>query len=189
MLIDSALHLKVDGVTLASLGRLFEGLPARYRSALSRADPESESGIETLVRLRLRSLGISVRTQVRHRGVGRVDLLVGDRLVIEVDGREHHDSREAFASDRERDLVLFRDGFDRLRLTYAHVMYRWPEIEGVIVEAVRRRRHRWRMSDRPVPAPSSAVPPSATQASATPSTAQFRKKSAQFRNSEKGATP
>jgi hypothetical protein len=55
-----------------------------------RCDAKSESGTETMIRLRLRAAGIHLRTQVVISGVGRVDFLIGDRLIIEADSREHH---------------------------------------------------------------------------------------------------
>ncbi|WP_172582367.1 endonuclease domain-containing protein [Subtercola boreus] len=149
VLVDSALNLAIGDLTLHDLRRKFAGQGEKYARVLDRSDGGSQSGLETLVRLRLRSHGIAVRTQVRHRGVGAVDLLVGDRLVIELDGREHHDNADGFVSDRRRDLVLFSGGIERLRLTYHHVMHQWPETERVILDFVRRRRHHWRSGDRP----------------------------------------
>lgn len=143
VLMDSALNLGFAGLTLRRLRHEFAGLPLRYQRAVAKADPGAQSGIETLVRLRLRSRGIRVRTQVYRSAVGHVDFLVGDRLVIEVDGREHHDTVEGFATDRERDLMLFASDHRSLRLTYDHVMYRWGEIEPLILAMVRRRDHRW----------------------------------------------
>ena len=140
-LIDSALHERTDDVTVHDLEECFAPLGERYRRALSKADARSASGIETLVRLRLRARGIRVRAQVSIPRVGCVDLVIGDRLVIETDGRQFHDTVEAFATDRERDLELFAAGYERLRLTYAHVMYRWHEVGPIILAKVRARNH------------------------------------------------
>jgi very-short-patch-repair endonuclease len=60
---------------------------------------------------------------VRIRGVGRVDLVIGDRLVIECDSREFHDKADSYAADRARDLELLRQGYREIRLTYAQVVY------------------------------------------------------------------
>ena len=65
---------------------------------------ERRPGIETIIRLLLRADGTSdIASQVRILRVRRVDLLVGDRLVIEVDGAGFH-SGEDFERDRIRDL-------------------------------------------------------------------------------------
>jgi very-short-patch-repair endonuclease len=84
-----------------------------------------------------------VTSQKYFPGVGHVDLLIGDRLVIEVDGRETHGTDEGFTTDRARDLVLFRDDLKCLRLTYAQVMHEWPAVEPIILSRIRRRDHRW----------------------------------------------
>jgi very-short-patch-repair endonuclease len=146
--VDSALNKSARGRIPERLNKrdlldACDRLPARYTRAIAKADPLSQSGIETLVRLRLRAKGISVTSQHEHPEVGHVDLLVGDRLVIEVDGRETHDTEKGFATDRQRDLILFRDDMRTLRLTYAHVMYDWRVVEPIILGATRRREHRW----------------------------------------------
>lgn len=141
--IDSALNSTVGGVplvTVEQLAVLLSGLPVRCRGYLDDADGRSQAGTETLVRLRLRSLGIRVRIQVRIRQIGRVDLLVGDRLVIEVDSRAHH-LGDNYEADRRRDLELARQGFIVVRLSYASVMFGWPKVEAAILELVRRGDH------------------------------------------------
>jgi very-short-patch-repair endonuclease len=134
-------------VTLAELRRRFEGKP-RHLRILNRAVTTSESGTETLVRTRLQRRGIKLRCQVRIGGVGRVDLLVGDRLIIEVDGKEHHDDPDAFTRDRRRDLAALSRGYATIRLSYRQVMYEWPEAERQILALIRRDEHLWRARHR-----------------------------------------
>ena len=149
--IDSALRLS------GSLGWCFDradlidvlaAAPRRYRRMLDWVDPRAESGLESLVRVRLRSLGIIATPQVSILGVGRVDLLVGDRLVIETDGKAHH-LGERFAQDRRRDAELLRRGYLVLRLTWATVLFDWPGTEALILEVVRRGDHRATARHRP----------------------------------------
>lgn len=111
------------------------------RSVLDRAGKDlvdfsrddSDSGLESLVRLRIRKYGWSVRTQAKIIGTGRVDLLVDEWLIVETDGKDNHDG----ASHRHRDLV--RDataatwGHVSLRFDYAMVLYDWDLIERAIV--------------------------------------------------------
>jgi very-short-patch-repair endonuclease len=104
-----------------------------------RCDPASESGTETMIRLRLRALRIRLRTQVDIPGVGRVDLLVGDKLIIEADSREHHLPR--YQADRDRDRVATRLGYLVIRLTYEDVVYRWDTVEADILAIIRRDGH------------------------------------------------
>jgi very-short-patch-repair endonuclease len=105
-----------------------------------RCDPKSESGTETIIRLRLRAAGIHLRTQVAIPGVGRVDFLVGNRLIIEADSREHHLSK--YQVDRTRDRVATGLGFMVIRLTYEDVVHRWNVVVGDIRAIIRRREHR-----------------------------------------------
>ncbi|WP_420176882.1 DUF559 domain-containing protein [Luteococcus sp. OSA5] len=102
-----------------------------------------ESGPETVVRLRLRARRINVRAQVAIGGVGRVDLLVGERLVIEVDSRAFHTGEERYRRDRERDLRLRALGYIVVRLTYEQVMHSWPETEQALLVMIRRGDHWW----------------------------------------------
>lgn len=113
----------------------------RGRRLLQLHDGKAESGIETLARLALRSRNLRVRTQVPIAGVGRVDLLIGDRLVLEVDGREWHSD---FERDRARDRELVARGYLVIRASYRQVMWEWPLIETQILTLVRRREHLWR---------------------------------------------
>ncbi|NNC11924.1 type IV toxin-antitoxin system AbiEi family antitoxin domain-containing protein [Planctomonas sp. JC2975] len=131
---DSALDRRL--VTLASLRSTLPSV-ARW------CDSTSQSGTESLCRLRLRRRRIPVRTQVRIEGVGFVDLLVGERLVIECDSRTFHDGYQS-ARDYDRDLALCRQGYLLIRLQYRHVIFEWDKVEALILGIVRARRHMWR---------------------------------------------
>jgi very-short-patch-repair endonuclease len=142
--LDSALNTGVIG--LADLGRIFATVPRRFRHLQSRLDGASQSGLETMCRLALVSRGLRVRTQVPIAGVGAVDVLVGDRLVIELDGNEFHSGPREFANDRRRDLELARLGYRVIRLSFSQVMTDWDACEAVILRLVRAGEHRWRPS-------------------------------------------
>ncbi|MGN6160902.1 MAG: DUF559 domain-containing protein [Marmoricola sp.] len=133
-LADSALNQQ-----LLSLDALEVALPR----VAPWCDPSSQSGTESIVRVRLRSRGVALRSQVPISGVGYVDLVVGERLVIECDSAAFHDGYHS-QRDYERDQELLRQGYLVLRLKYRHVMYDWARIEGLILGVVRARRHRWR---------------------------------------------
>ncbi|MGX5682511.1 endonuclease domain-containing protein [Schumannella luteola] len=93
--------------------------------------------------MRLRRWRVSVQTQVVIAGVGRVDVLIGDRLVLELDGYGFHATGESFESDRRRDLELARLDYRVIRLSYRQVMYSWEEAESVLLALIRRGEHRW----------------------------------------------
>jgi very-short-patch-repair endonuclease len=79
-------------------------------------------------------------------------VLVGDRLVIEIDGAGFHTGVE-FEADRRRDFELIQRGYLVLRLSYSMVMRDWAEVQRGIVTLIERGEHRWgsraRRHDRP----------------------------------------
>lgn len=137
--IDCALNRRL--VTLDELKPLFTTVGSR--ALLDMADPGSQSGLETLARFRLRRHRIRLRTQVLIAGVGRIDVLIGDRLVLELDGYAFHATGEFFETDRQRDLALASLGYRVLRLSYRQVMYDWPTAELAVLTMVRRGDHLW----------------------------------------------
>ncbi len=145
---DSALNLKLT--TPRELERAFAN-SRRARRILSRVDARAESGIESIVRVRLRARGVRLRTQVQIRGVGRVDLLIGDRLVVELDGRQWHDRASTFESDRKRDAGLVVRGYLVMRLSYNRVMAEWDAVEQELLSLIRRDRHVVRGGAHPRP--------------------------------------
>ena len=108
----------------------------------------AESGTETFLRLGVRRLGLPVRVQVSIEGVGRVDLLVGDRLVLEADSVAYHANPEAYHRDRRRDLRLTRLGYRVLRLTWEQVTFEGNEVVDTIVTLVAAGEHRWTAAQR-----------------------------------------
>lgn len=139
VVLDSVLNLQL--ATRDELERLFCSLPGHVRRVLELTD-RAESGTETLARLRLRRLGLPVACQVVIAGVGRVDLLVGERLVIEVDSELHHTSREAYERDRARDRRLWALGFVVVRVTFRQVLFEWAQVEQDVMAMVARGLHR-----------------------------------------------
>lgn len=116
---DSLLHKG-----LVDQAALREWLPGDRR--VERCEPRSESGTESMVRLRLTSAKVRFDVQVQLDGVGRVDFLIGRRLIVEIDSRAHHDSPAAYAEDRRRDRAAVARGYVVLRLTYQDVVHDWP---------------------------------------------------------------
>lgn len=137
-ILDSALHRRL--CTVADLQDWLALCPLTVRRLIDRTGP-AESGSESLVRFRLESLNIALRSQVRIAGVGRVDFLIGDRLVIEVDSLAHHTDLASYHRDRERDLALAALGYERIRITYHQVMDRWDWVLSRILTIIRRRGH------------------------------------------------
>jgi very-short-patch-repair endonuclease len=116
-------------------------MPSRHR-VLEAVRHGSESGTESRIRLLLRSRNIPHQPQARIRRVGYVDLLVGERLVIEIDGAGFHTGPE-FEEDRRRDFELVMQGYFVLRLSYRQVMKEWELVSDGILALVARGEHRW----------------------------------------------
>lgn len=103
----------------------------------------SDSGSESALAFRLRKLKLEFEQQVWIRDVGRVDILVGQSLVIELDSWQHHQAdRKAYHRDRERDAVLIARGYTVVRLAYAHVFFDWQKYEALLRGYIKRRLHK-----------------------------------------------
>jgi len=98
-------------------------------------DPRAESGLESLVRFELQSLGLQVEPQVVVAGVGRVDLMVEGAVVVETDGREFHSGVVALR-DRRRDALVAARGLTPLRYDYAQVVFERSDVVRAVIGAV-----------------------------------------------------
>ncbi|MFT4213177.1 MAG: DUF559 domain-containing protein [Microbacterium sp.] len=114
-----------------ALARL--ALPAGARRVLDAAEIWSDSGIETFVVPRLRWLKLPLRRQIWVHG-HRVDLLIGARLVLQIDGGTHVGAqREA---DIAHDAALMLRGYHVIRVGYAQVVAQWEQVQDLIMRAV-----------------------------------------------------
>ncbi|WP_144876962.1 DUF559 domain-containing protein [Microbacterium sp. 1.5R] len=115
-------------------------LPAGARWLVDFARSDADSGLESIVRLRLHILGISVETQVTIAGVGRVDFVVEKRLILEIDGRANHAGAERRHHDLARDAAASRLGFETLRFDYALIIHQWDTVAAAVLTAIGRAR-------------------------------------------------
>ena len=113
------------------------------RRVIDLADPACDSGLETIARLLPYGRRIPYRTQAVIAGVGKVDLLIGDRLVVELDGAGFHTDATDFAEDRRRGLELVMRGYLVVRLAYRMVIHDWDRVQADLLELVSRGEHRW----------------------------------------------
>ncbi|WP_168915334.1 DUF559 domain-containing protein [Microcella flavibacter] len=134
---------------LAALDSALHHAPLE-RDALRRAghpvgvdgiDGVCESGTETMFWLAIRELLPSIRRQQRIPGVGRVDFLIGERLVVEIDSREFHDTAPGRAADRRRDLDLSLAGYRCLRFDYDQIVNHLDRVVAAVLAAVSRGDH------------------------------------------------
>ncbi|MFE1645807.1 endonuclease domain-containing protein [Microbacterium sp. P01] len=118
-------------------------IPWRTLAARSLAEDVqglADSGLEMLVVIPLRRTGLRIRQQVV---IARrpVDVLVGERLVIQIDGYEFHSSSAQRAKDIAHDAELRLRGYTVLRFSYAQIVHNWPAVEAVVRRAVAARLH------------------------------------------------
>ena len=132
--VDSFLHQNPGRA--AELLAFAEGVPGGHRASFQRADGVCESGTETLFWIRMKRL--APRRQVRILGIGRVDFVFGDRLIVEIDGEEFHSGAEEFEADRRRDAALSAMGYRVLRFSYRQVMFDWTSVETSVRAAIAR---------------------------------------------------
>jgi len=129
--LDSAVRIGAIG----SRGlRLLQADPVIH-PLLARIDTSAASGLETIARELARHLGFAVRTQFAIDGVGFVDLVVEDWIVVETDGAEFH-TGAAFARDRRRDAVVASTGRTPLRFSYAQLVHDPAVVTRALIAAV-----------------------------------------------------
>jgi very-short-patch-repair endonuclease len=128
---ESALRKQL--VDPAVLSRVRWG-SSRARELAALASVLSDSGLETVFVAGIRRLALPIRQQVWLAG-HPVDALIGDRLVVQLDGFEHHQ-----AADRRRDLrhdaELVLLGYTVLRFDFQQIFFDWAYVETAVLTAV-----------------------------------------------------
>ena len=142
--LESAVH---EGfLTIDQVRELCGRAPARLADGIRELEFTAGSGMETIVRRRLRHAGYSVAAQVSVAGIGDEDLVVEDCAAIETDGEKWHGPNR-FHADRARDLKTEALGRRSIRLTQHQVLYEWETtlaaIERVVTDAQRERSRRF----------------------------------------------
>lgn len=118
--------------------RIRAAIPESARWLVDLARSDADSGLESLLRLRLHMLGIDLECQVDINGVGRVDFVAGGCLIIEVDGKENHDGPTKRHKDLARDAAASARGYESLRFDYAQMIHDWGSVQQAILAALRR---------------------------------------------------
>ena len=130
--------LRIGAVDAAILSSVRWG-SARARAYAKAAGRISDSGLETHFRELMASIGVVIRQQVWIDG-HPVDGLIGDSLVVQVDGFAHHRS-----ADRRRDLRqdarLILRGYTVLRFDYVQVLFEPEYVIETVRMAMAQRRH------------------------------------------------
>lgn len=128
-------------LTASGLAWLRARVGPEARKAIAYSRDDADSGLESLLRWRLEPHGLAVRTQVEIVSVGRVDFVIGERLIVEVDGAPNHDGESHRHRDLVRDANAATWGYVTLRFDYAMVVHDWPTVELAILAHVDRGLH------------------------------------------------
>ena len=114
-----------------AMGRM--PLPTAAIQLMQAAAPFSDSGLESFVVPRLTWMRLPIVPQVWIAG-HRVDFLIGERLVLQIDGGHHVGAQRE--SDNEHDARLMLLGYHVIRVGYRQVVDRWPTVQDQISRAV-----------------------------------------------------
>jgi very-short-patch-repair endonuclease len=139
-IIDSGINKRM--LDLAELKRLARSVGGRLQAVIEDCDGGADSGIETVIRVRLGQRGIALRIQIVIDG-HPVDGLIGDRLVIQADGYGPHSTSSQRSRDLMQDARLALRGYTVLRFTYAQILYDWSYVEAQILAAMSQGLHLW----------------------------------------------
>lgn len=127
-------------ISASDHARIRRELPDSVGWLLDLTRPDAESGLESLLRLRLHLIGIRLDSQVNIDGVGRVDFVLDGRLIFEADGKENHDSSTKRHHDRLRDAAASALGYETLCFDYALIVHDWDRVAAAIIPALARSR-------------------------------------------------
>lgn len=129
-------------ITAAARRRVRRRLPARAHWLVDLARSDADSGLESLLRLRLHVRGITLDCQVSIPAVGRVDFVIDGLLILEADGKGNHEGAGQRHRDLVRDAAASALGYETLRFDYAQIVHAWPTVEVAVIAAVLRLRER-----------------------------------------------
>lgn len=135
--LESAVNL--GKVSQSDALALIADTSATKQGQLKFFDPRAESGSETKVRLWLQQLRFPVRSQVSIPGVGRVDFVVGQSLIVECDSQEFHAYRD---EDFRRDMAARALGYVPIRLSFRQVHLEWEGTQQYLLRLLRTGQHR-----------------------------------------------
>ena len=137
VIVDSA--LRSGSLDRRELEWLATGSVKRREWLRANAHPGADSVGETVARAALAAAGLTPVPQARRDDVGRVDLEVAGRVVVEVDGYEAHSKFKAFQEDRRRDRMVALAGDTVLRFTHWDVLDDVPLFVEQVARVVGRR--------------------------------------------------
>lgn len=100
----------------------------------------ADSGLETQFVTLMREIGVTLRQQVWIDG-HPVDALIGDRLVVQLDGFAHHGDAATRRRDIEADARLRLRGYTVIRFDYFQLFFQPEFVQETIRTAIAQRLH------------------------------------------------
>lgn len=123
-------------VTVEFLRRKLPGnRNARARAVLDSVIPRADSILEVLANYHFRRAGLNIRMHVELPGVGEVDFLIEECLVVETDGTTHLEPRQV-KKDRKRNNATVIGGRLGLRYGYDDVVNHPQRMVAEVVEVL-----------------------------------------------------
>lgn len=111
----------------------------RARAVLDLVIPRADSVLEVLANMHFQRAGLRVRRHVFIPGVGEVDFLIEDCLVVETDGSTHFEPK-AVKRDQRRNNRSILGGYLVLRYYYADVVHSPDEMVAEVLAVLELRR-------------------------------------------------
>lgn len=120
-------------------GKLGGNRNGRARSVLDLVIPRADSVLEVLANTAFRRAGLHLRRHVEIPGVGEVDFLIEDCLVVETDGGTHLEPLQV-KKDRRRNNATVVGGYLVLRYGYDEVVHHPERIVAEVLAVLELRR-------------------------------------------------
>lgn len=130
---DSAVNKRL--ISQGELDGLAEARGGRFASVVEQVDGRADSGLESVMRVRLAWRGVRARPQVVVDG-HRIDLLIGRWLIIQCDGFEFHGDSAQRDRDLAQDNRFELSGHTVLRYGFSPIMFQWQSVEQEILGAM-----------------------------------------------------
>jgi len=112
----------------------------RARAVLDLVIPRADSVLEVLANTHFRRAGLRLRRHVLIPGVGEVDFLIEECLVVETDGSTHFEP-QAVKRDQRRNNRSVLGGYLVLRYYYADVVHSPDEMVAEVLAVLELRRN------------------------------------------------
>lgn len=138
-IVESALRLRL--LSRRRADGLRRDLARSVDPRFARAGALSGSGAESKVVFWMLGVDLPFEQQVEITDVGRVDTLLGERQIVEIDGERHHIGSRQFEADRRRQMMASIRGYRTLRVSVRQVEHEFALVAAAILATIERGDH------------------------------------------------